>query len=272
MSNIDKFLESCTVIDTETTNLNPEQAEIVEIASAIWTGKSFWHVNGRLLNARNGIPPEASAKNNIGPRLIKDQPYFDQVTKDIKDLLRWDQPGYFVAHNCSYDQAVLESAWKRVESASDARLARDQSRWICTWRLSRHVLGHQFGDIEYGLNYLRFLLDLDVPDDHGVHRAADDTLTCAMLLHALADFAIENGQITDEPDIAEQVHGLCWSPITITKWPFGKHKGDALDDISNDYYAWALKTLPQLRDGDTSFDSDLSESVRLVLERRLSDL
>ena len=95
---------------------------------------------------------------------------------DIKGLLRWDGAAYFVAHNAAYDRQVLGHAWHRMDSVADARICDDQSRWICTWRLSRQVLGHQFGDIEYGLNYLRYLLDLDVPDSHAVHRAADDVL------------------------------------------------------------------------------------------------
>ena len=266
--NVDDFLKSVSVIDTETTNLLPDQAEIVEIGGANWDG-ALWHADGLLLNARNGIPPEASAKNNISRRMIENQPYFDQAVKDIKSLIRWDTASYFVAHNAAYDRQVLGHAWHRMESIKDARVCDDQSRWICTWRLSRQVLGHQFGDIEYGLNYLRYLLDLDVPDGIAVHRAKDDTYMCALLLQALVDFAIEQGQVDDGPDLGKELHQLCWSPITVTKWPFGKHRGVALADIPNDYYAWALQNLPALKQGDPGYDHDLSESVRQLLEDRL---
>jgi len=270
MSNIDTFLKSCTILDTETTNLYPDKAEIVEIAAANWTGV-VWDVRGKLLNARNGIPPEASAKNNIGPRLIKNEPYFDQVISDIKNLLRWDAAKYFVAHNCSYDQSVLSAAWDRCGSIADAKSARNQADWICTWRLSRQILGHQFGDIEYGLNYLRYLLDLDLPDDHSVHRAADDTLTCAMLLQALIDFAIEQGQVDGGADLGQQLHALCWDTIKIAVWPFGKYRGTLLDEIPMDYWSWALKNLPALQESDANYDRDLAENVRLVLEKKLAD-
>lgn len=267
---VDDFLRSVTVLDTETTHLLPDQAEIVEIAGAHWDGV-VWHTHGQLLNARNGIPPEASAKNNISPRMIKDKPYFDQTSNDIKRSLRWNEAAYLVAHNAAYDREVLRHAWLRMDSRTDAKVCDDQRRWICTWRLSRQVLGHQFGDIEYGLNYLRYLLDLAVPDDHGVHRADSDTLTCALLLHALVDFAIEQGQVSDGPDLGVELHALCWSPITVTKWPFGKHRGVILSDIPNDYYAWALQNLPALKPDDPGYDHDLAESVRQLLESRLAD-
>jgi DNA polymerase III epsilon subunit-like protein len=270
MQTIDRLLHSVVVLDTETTNLLPDQAEIVEIAGCVWDG-AWWRTDGMLLNARNGIPPEASAKNNISRRMIQSEPYFDQAVNDIKHLLRWNTASYFVAHNAAYDRQVLSHAWHRMDSIADARVCDDQSRWICTWRLSKHVLGHQFPDIEYGLNYLRYLLDLDVPDSHGVHRAGDDAMTCALLLQALIDFAIEQGQVTDDDTLGAQLNTLCWSPINIVKWPYGRYRGTLLADIPNDYYAWALKNLAALRPDDPGYYADLAESVRQLLERRLEE-
>ena len=70
-----EFYTSITVLDTETTNLLADQAEIVELAAARFDPQAGWVVRDRLFNARNGIPPAASAKNNISPRMIRDQPY-----------------------------------------------------------------------------------------------------------------------------------------------------------------------------------------------------
>ena len=266
-----EFLKSVTVLDTETTNLLAEQAEIVELAAARFNDRDGWVVRNRLFNARNGIPPAASAKNNIGPRMIKDQPYWDQCVKEIKDMLNWDHATYFVAHNCSYDQAVLATAWRRTESSRDAKQAEDQTRWICTWRLSKQILGHDFGDIEYGLNYLRYLLDLPVPDDHASHRAGADTLSCALLLERLMGIAIEKDLIGLNADVGRQLHDLCWSHISIAVWPFGKYRSVALSEIPDDYWVWALKNLPALNERDAGYDNDLAESVRLLLEARLAD-
>ena len=266
-----KFLKEITVLDTETTNLIAEQAEIVELASARFDDSNGWVIRDRLFNARQGIPPAASAKNNIGPRMIQDQPYWDQCTKEIKDMLAWDRARYFVAHNCSYDQNVLAAAWQRTASSADVDVAQDQSRWICTWRLSKQILAHDFGDIEYGLNYLRYLLDLPVPDDHVSHRAGADTLICALLLEKLMGIAVHKDLISLNADVGRQLHDLCWSHIKIAVWPFGKHRGVALTEIPDDYWVWALKNLPALNDADPGYDHDLSESVRLLLEARLAD-
>lgn len=269
MTHTSDFYRTVTVFDTETTNLHADQAEIVELAAARYDGG--WRVASQLFDARNGIPPAASAKNNIGPRLIRGKPFFDQSVRAAKEMMAWDEARWFVAHNVSYDRQVLEHAWMRMESTSDARVCRDDARWICTWRVGKQILSHDFDDIEYGLNYLRYLLDLDVPEDHAVHRAGADTLSCALLLEELVRRGLASGMLTDSPDIGEQIHSLCWSHIRIRAWPFGKHKGSPLEDIPDDYYAWALKNMPSLNEADAAYDRDLAESVRAVLEKRLLD-
>lgn len=271
MKHASKFYGEITVFDTETTNLYADQAEIVELAAARYEHGAGWKVASSLFDARNGIPPAASAKNNIGPRLIRGKPFFDQSARVAKEMMAWDDAKWFVAHNVSYDRDVLEHAWKRMESNGDAKICRDQSRWICTWRLSKQILAHDFGDIEYGLNYLRYLLDLDVPDDHAVHRAGADTLSCALLLENLIDRGIDAGILTNGNDLGQQVHDLCWGHIQIRAWPFGKHRGAMLEDIPDDYYAWALKNIPALNESDAAYDRDLAESLRVVLEKRLLD-
>ena len=120
-----EFYTSITVLDTETTNLLADQAEIVELAAARFDPQAGWVVRDRLFNAHNGIPPAASAKNNISPRMIRDQPYWDQCVRESKDMLAWDTARYFVAHNCSYDQSVLATAWDRCGSSADVQSARN---------------------------------------------------------------------------------------------------------------------------------------------------
>lgn len=268
MSNIDIFRSSVTVLDTETTNLIPEQCEIVEIAAARWDGTE-WISKGILLGAYHGIPPEASAKNNISNRMIEGKPKFDQNVKNVKNLLNWPESRYFVAHNAAYDRASLIAAFTKMHGGSDIKVTKDDSRWLCTWRLGKHVLSHTFGDVQYGLGYLRYYLDLNVPDDIGVHRADADALVCAKLLDRLIEIAVSNGQIDTDMDIGEQLNRLCWSHLDVKVWPFGKHRGKPLSELDNDYFAWALKNLPQLQEDNSGYDPDLAESVRLLLEKRL---
>lgn len=269
MQSIESFLTCTSVIDTETTNLLPESAEIVEIAAA-HRSDGTWMTKGMLLGAQRGIPPAASAKNNISQRMIEGRPTFGDIQDEIRALIKWPTQTYWVAHNAAYDRAVLKQSWNQLGYQKDAALCDDDTRWICTWRLSRHILGHSFDDIEYGLNYLRYFLDLPVPDSLRLHRAADDTYLCAVLLERLVAMAIEQGLVDPSLDVGQQLNRISSSPIPIKTWPFGKYRGQPLSDTPNDYYSWALGNVDSLKEGSSAYDPDLAESVRQVLEARLA--
>jgi DNA polymerase III epsilon subunit-like protein len=269
MTSTEKFKHSLVVIDTETTHLLPELAEVVEVASASWT-KDGWKTRGSLFGAVNGIPPAASAKNNISNKMIAGLPTFAQSIDAVCDIIGYPDTQYYVAHNANYDQTVLAHACDRVVFNELKQICEDKSRWICTWRLSKHILKHDFDDMEYGLNFLRYKLDLPVKDDLQLHRATDDAYLCAVLLDYLIAHAIKNHLIDPEDNICEQLNELCWKPIIQSHWPFGKYKGKDLTEIPNDYYAWAFKNIPGLNEDSKEYDSDLAESVRMVLEERLS--
>lgn len=268
MNQVHLFKQNATVLDTETTNLYPELCEIVEVAGARWAAGE-WKARGVLLGAYHGIPPEASAKNNISNRMIADKPKFDQNIRLVKDILGWPDSRYYVAHNAAYDRAALVAAFTRMHGGTDIKICKDDARWICTWRLSKRIISHDFGDVQYGLSYLRYRFDLPVDDSIGVHRADQDTIVCAALLDLLIDIAISKHMLDPEDDVGEQLVRMSWDHIPVATWPLGKYKGQPLSDIPNDYYAWALKNVGQLQEDQPGFDSDLAESVRQLLEQRL---
>jgi len=261
------FLQSVTVIDTETTNLKPELAEIVEIAGARYNGQN-WQVNSTLLGAKNGIPPEASAKTHISTRMIDGKPTFADSQDTVSQILNVANTRWYVAHNSSYDQTVLAKSYSECGQNELQAVANDRSRWICTHRLSKRLLDVTFADMQYNLSYLRYKLDLPISDDIESHRAGADTLVCAVLFEFLVDYALATDRVTDGLDLGDQIHYLCWQPIVYKAWPFGKNKGKAFGEIPDDYYLWALQNLDALNEDKADFNPDLSESVRLELERR----
>ena len=265
--NRDTFLSTVSVLDTETTNLHPAQAEIVEIAGARYDGQR-WQVSDMLFGAKNGIPPEASAKNHISNRMIEGLPTMLDAPDRAKDILGWTQT-YLVAHNCKYDQDVLMYSWANAGSFEDAEIAADRSKWICTHRLSKQLLNVDFPDLQYNLSYLRYKLDLPVPDELGAHRAGADTITCALLFEFLVDYALATNQVTEGLDLGEQVHALCWKPLIVVTWPFGKNRGRPLSEIETDYYMWAMENMDALNEDKDGYDADLAASVAAELERRL---
>lgn len=264
----ENFLSTVTVLDTETTSLHANQAEIVEIAGAVYDGKT-WQIKDTLLGAKNGIPPEASAKNHISSRMINGLPTFSESVDLVCNILRWPSSKYWVAHNSSYDQEVMAHAWVNSNNLSYIELAIDNSRWICTHRLAKQLLPFNFNDMQYNLNYLRYKLDLLIPDSFGSHRAAVDALTCATLFEFLINYAIETNVVTNDSTLGEQIHALCWKPFHIDKWPFGKHKGKLLSEIDTDYLIWAGNNVDCLNDKLPQFDFDLSFNFLAELEKRI---
>jgi DNA polymerase III epsilon subunit-like protein len=265
----DTFLKSVCVLDTETTHLIPEKAEIVELAAARYNG-SEWQVSSSFFGAKNGIPPEASAKNHISHRMIAGLPTFVDDVERAKEIMHWKDAKYFVAHNCSYDQAVLSTAFISASCNADVIKTQDTARWICTHRLAKQLMPHDFKDMQYNLSFLRYKLDLPVPDEMPAHRADADTFICAVLFEFLVDYAIAKNLVDDTNNLGEEIHRLCWKPFTVTAWPFGKNKGKAFKEIPTDYYMWALGNLSCLDEKHKDFDRDLAENVRVELESRLT--
>lgn len=267
--NKDNFLKSVTVMDTETTDLIPDNAEIVEIAGARYTGHD-WTVQSMLLGSVKPIPPEASAKNNISQRMIAGKPTFAQSADRVKEILHWNNTSYWVAHNCMYDQAVLSRAWISADETRQVIVTQDRNRWICTHRLAKQLFNVNFKDMQYNLSYLRYKFDLPVDDSTGVHRGADDTLVCSKLFEFLVNTALEQGIISNESNIGEQIHKLCWQPFSVTSWPFGKHKGKKFSDIPTDYYLWAIDNMDCFKEKHENYNPDMVDAVRQELESRLT--
>lgn len=269
MSKINDFLLNTTVIDVETTGLLPDESEIVEIAASTWNGTE-WVSDGMLLGAVNGISPSASARNNISNRMISGLPTFSESSSKIKNLLNWSPNRWYVTHNVKFDAPMLTSAWKKLDDLKSVNICNDKSRWICTLRLAKHLLEDDYPDCEYSLNYLRYLLDLPVPDNIQLHRATNDTYLCGILLNYLIAIAIDKNKIDANKDIGKQLNEICWSTIIYKTYPFGKYRGELLTKIPNEYYIWSIDNMSALDENSTEGDPDLIESVKQVLETRIT--
>jgi exodeoxyribonuclease X len=268
MNSIQIALSQVAIVDTETTSLDPEKAEIVEFATAHYDLET-WAVQSQLFNATNGIPPESSATNQISNRMVAGLPCFDS-SKLEQVLEMMGSSLYFVAHNSGYDRKVLANSFLRMGESSLAEVFGNPDIWICTWRLARRFYQHHYTDKLYGQNYLRYKLDLPVEDTVGVHRAGEDVLVCGVLLERLIKDGIEFGFIDLNQEIIPQLVALTQAPIPVDVWPVGKYKGTPLKDIPSDYYLWSMENQGFLKENDPGYNFDLAESVRAVLETRLS--
>ena len=50
--------------------------------------------------------------------------------------------------------------------------------------------------------------------------------------------------------------------------PFGKHKGEAIDNVPLSYFQWALKNMDSLKEDADNFDPDFAATIAQTLENR----
>ena len=267
--NVKEFLEKVTVLDTETTGVDFNESEVIEVAGGRYKDGQ-WIVKETLLGSHKPIPVAASAVNYISNKMIAGLPKFEDVTEKVNEVIALDDTQYMVAHNSNFDRRIMVASYERI-NRSDFDKFKVQEDWICTWKMAQQLLGHHYDEIKYNLSYLRYLLDLDVDDSLAPHRAASDVITCGRLLEALVDLAIEYNFIDSNKDIGPQLQHLCWKPLMVSKWPLGKHKGRLIKEVPTDYLLWCVENIDLLNESHAKFDKDLAYTVERVLETRLDE-
>lgn len=248
-----------TVIDTETTNLDANVAEICEVATAQFNGFE-WVGQSSFYGTREPIPHKASAKNHISQRMLVGKPLFLEDQNASKGIMSYDTTDYYVAHNSFYDESVLKKAFNANQLVFD-------KKFICTMRLADKLYGDRM-ELR-NLSYLRYFLELNVPDTVVAHRALDDVIVTACLFEQEVKDGLEAGLLGNTNDINKEIYDLCWAPQPITKFPFGKHKGELLKDIPTDYYIWAINNMDALNEKSELYDIDLAAAVAALLTERL---
>ncbi len=272
---IKKFLMQCLVVDTESTGLDPQVAEICEIGTAITLDGITPITKDKLFGTELPIPFAASSKNNISRKMIADLP---KVTDDedlISKMLHvYDKKiKYYVAHNFKYDKELLTSTFGTRNDRGFEEIANRimNTRWLCTYRLAQHLFkpSEEDPNLAYALNYLRYAFDL--PVEGTVHRAGDDSRVTWFLLQFIAEYyleAFQDDELDESFDLGEQLFELSKIIIKIDVMPFGKHKGEKLSDVPDSYYKWMLEKSDMLNESSEGFSPDFAESVLEELNRR----
>jgi len=265
MEKIKEFLKTVNIIDTETTGIDFESSEIIEIASSRFIDDKLISKN-LLIKPKNKIPPEASAIHFISNKMVENSLYFETALDSINNFLDIKNTNVMVAHNADFDRQMLKTEYLRASKLNELKPFDNQQKWICTWRLAKAVLGIDYARIQHGLSFLRYYLELDVDDDLIAHRAKTDTIICGKLLIKLIEIALKRELIDISKNIKTQLINLCWNPITITTWTIGKkYSGYKLEDIPNDYYMWALQNIDQLNEKNANYNLDLANSIEKIL-------
>jgi len=237
--------------DTETTG-NTEKDFLIQIAY-----KSGNESFVGLYKSEIKIPPEASAVHHITNKMIADKPTFkgsaDQIK--IKELFE-DKDSVVVAHNASFDLMIIKK--------EDIK----PKRFICTLRLARYLDKEEKID-RYNLQYLRYLLDIDV--EATAHDAMGDVLVLEKLFERLknkmmSEIPAEGEEKLSEDEVIEKMIEISSHPSILHTFKFGKHNGKRIEDvlkIDRGYLQWLLD---QKLNGD-GIDEDWIYTLKHFLEK-----
>ena len=227
--------ETCKVLylDTETTGIDPETAQICEVAFILSTYNDFSRMHEQdidlieLVLPQDPIPPEASAIHHITNSMLEGKPPLESISDDIQDLV--SQADLICAHNLPFDLGILSRQLPDIFSDIKPEMKLD------SLRLSRHI----WPSIpSHALQVLRYRFGLDSSIAGDAHRALFDT----ELVRSLVEFAIEQ-RLTTSKNWKELVE-FTQSSLEIKIFSFGKYRGQLVEDIvaqDEDYVRWLLR-------------------------------
>lgn len=211
-------------LDTETTG-NSDNDRLCQLA----VKERF--VDEPLVNALYKPPVaisiESMAIHHIHEKMVAKKPAFRDASEyaGLKDLLEHEET-ITVAHNAAFDIAML------------AREGVVPKRAICTYKVA-YALDPSDVLPNYRLQYLRYLLDLDVEAE--AHDALGDVLVLEVLFERLLE-KMKERHGTEESAI-EAMLAISARPLLFTTIRFGKYNGKRLEDVvktDRKYLEWLL--------------------------------
>ena len=260
------------VLDTETTCLDMSKTEIwqfsgvcIDVTNKI---KSRFNYN---FKTKLPVSYNARVRCNITPEEIEKYPDFD---KDciLKELYLNEPDVYYVGHNVSFDRDVIISVLSRAGlKPMELNNLYDKNRWIDTLRLAKHIYeGVEVNDcsgtnnISFALGYLFHYLHLyDVDEKLNFHDARFDVdITLRLLKHCA------NKLECKLPDDVKTLADISNQPVYITKFTFGKHKDETLEDVWNkdkSYFKWLIEKSGMFDEGSPNYNSDLVYTVEKII-------
>ena len=251
----EEFLQSCLILDTETNSDDYKIAEIIEAGFVIRENNNWTIFQELHKPIERPIPPKVSAITYITNKMVEDRPHFLDEKEIFQSVVDGYKNGYLVAHNHFFDMRVLGNHGIDTENHN----------WICTWRMAKKIFNDVPSIEETNLPYLRFALELEVPDDMLCHRAGNDSYMTARLLETLVGYMEEMGLIDIDQPYGPQIHAWAQQPIIYERMPFGKHKGELMTEIPHSYWKWAMQNMDSLNEEADNFDPDFAASVHRAL-------
>lgn len=187
------------------------------------------------------IMAEAMELHNITPNMLKDKKNLNE-TNGYKKLSEINNlKNIFIAHDAPSDIKMLEKEGFI-----------NQMMVIDTLKCTKHLFGHLNA---YRLQFLRYKLELYKDEEVEAekinitlysHDALSDTLIMRLLLLKLIEEVKKQFSLTSNLKIFQKLIELSYTPVLLSKFPFGKYKGILINEVVNndfEYVEWMRNTL-----------------------------
>lgn len=161
------------VLDLETTGGAPGRDAITEIGAARFRGGECLGTFATLVNPGRAIPPSITVLTGITDAMVVPAPRLHQV---LPALLEFVGDAVIVGHNVRFDLGFLAAA---LEADGRPPLT---NRWVDTCALARRLVADEVPNCKLATLATRLRLD-----HRPTHRALDDVLATADLLHLLLE-------------------------------------------------------------------------------------
>jgi exodeoxyribonuclease X len=226
-----------TVIDLESTGLDPAKDAVVELAAVDVTADGeITHRREHLICPPVSIPASASAIHHLLDEDVAGKPPFREVIELYSGSCA------YVSHGADFERGFL------AEHLGVSRKTGQPPTWICTYKCALRVWPDA---ASHSNQSLRYALNLASPfgiDRHTLvpHRALSDAIVTAAIFVELLKHA-RWSQLA------------MWSaePALHTTLTFGKHKGTKYAEAPQDYLDWIINK------------SDLDEGVKFSARHAL---
>jgi DNA polymerase III epsilon subunit-like protein len=195
------------------------------------------------------IPPEASAVHHITNKMVAEKPAFRESPEyaKIKKLFE-DENSVAVAHNAPFDLAMFKK---------EGILP---TKFIDTLRVARHLDRDEKIE-KYNLQYLRYLLDLDV--EAAAHDAMGDVLVLEKLFKRLQKKIMDEEGLSPREAVEEMIE-ISSHPSLISTFKFGKYNGERVENVAKTDPGYLDWLLTQKLQGD-GIDEDWIYTLRHYL-------
>lgn len=222
-------------LDCETTGLDPQKDEIIEVAIARFTFDEILDSFETLIEPPCPISESSMAIHHITEEMVKGKPKIQEV---IPRLLQFIGNTIIVGHGIMLDIAFLQAAALKYQIPCHLH----ELSYLDTLRMAR-----LYG--ESPTNSLQTLREHFNIQLERAHRAMSDVIVNIEVFKFLSM----------KYKTTEQLIDRLKRPIPLRSMPLGKHKGRSFSEIPIEYLQWAA---------NKDFDQDLLFSIRSEIKKR----